>query len=35
MNVLEERITRITPITIIIGIDAAKDVHWARITDYR
>ena len=34
-NVLQTRITRITPTTIIVGIDAAKDLHWARITDYR
>ena len=34
-NVLQTRITRITPATIIVGIDAAKDLHWARITDYR
>ena len=34
-NVLQKRITRITPTTIIVGIDAAKDLHWARITDYR
>jgi len=34
-NVLQQRITRITPTTIIVGIDAAKDLHWARITDYR
>jgi len=30
-----ERIKRITPSTIIVGIDVAKDIHWARITDYR
>ena len=35
MNVLNERITRITATTIIVGIDAAKEVHWARMTDYR
>jgi len=35
MNVLNERIIRITPTTIIVGIDAAKEIHWARITDYR
>ncbi|MDR2571019.1 MAG: IS110 family transposase [Oscillospiraceae bacterium] len=35
MNVLNERITRITAKTIIVGIDAAKEIHWARITDYR
>jgi transposase len=34
-NVLQTRITRITPKTIIVGIDVAKDLHWARITDYR
>jgi transposase len=35
MNVLSERITRITPTTIIVGIDVAKEIHWARLTDYR
>jgi transposase len=35
MTSLQERITRITPATIIVGIDVAKEVHWARITDYR
>jgi len=35
MNVLNERITRITATTIIVGIDAAKEIHWARMTDYR
>ena len=35
MNSLIEKITRITPTTIIVGIDAAKEIHWARITDYR
>jgi len=34
-NVLQKRLTRITPASIIVGIDAAKDLHWARITDYR
>jgi len=32
---LQEKIKRITPTTIIVGIDVAKEVHWARITDYR
>ena len=31
----QERITRITPTTVIVGIDVAKETHWARITDYR
>jgi len=35
MQSIQERITRITPTTIIVGIDVAKEVHWARITDYR
>ena len=30
-----EKIKRITPTTIIVGIDVAKEVHWARITDHR
>ena len=29
------RIAAITVTTLIVGIDAAKDVHWARITDWR
>ena len=32
---LQEKIKRITPTTIIVGIDVAKKEHWARITDYR
>jgi transposase len=35
MQILQERLLRITPATIIVGIDAAKDLHYARITDYR
>jgi len=35
MNSMNERITRITPTTIIVGIDVAKEFHCARITDYR
>ena len=35
MTSSQERITRITPETIIVGIDVAKEVHWARVTDYR
>jgi len=31
----QERLRRITPTTVIVGIDVAKDEHWARITDYR
>jgi len=34
-NSLQEKLMRITPTTIIVGIDVAKEVHWARITDYR
>ena len=30
-----EKIQRITQTTIIVGIDVAKEIHWARITDYR
>jgi len=30
-----KRIEAITATTLIVGIDAAKEVHWARITDYR
>ena len=35
MNTLQKRIERITPSTIIVGIDVAKEIHWARITDHR
>ena len=35
MTSLQEKITHITPETIIVGIDIAKEIHWARITDYR
>jgi transposase len=34
-DAVNKRIEQVTPTTIIVGIDAAKDVHWARITDYR
>lgn len=32
---MQEKLVRITPTTLIVGIDAAKEIHWARITDYR
>jgi transposase len=32
---MQEKIERITPATIIVGIDVAKEEHWARITSYR
>ena len=35
MRSLQEKLQRITQTTIIVGVDAAKEVHWARITDYR
>ena len=35
MTSMQERIQRITPTTVIVGIDIAKEIHWARITDYR
>ena len=35
MQSLQERIKRITETTIIVGIDVAKEIHWARITDHR
>ena len=35
MQKLQENLKRITPTTIIVGIDVAKETHWARITDYR
>jgi len=34
-KILKERIARITPTTIIVGIDVAKEEHYAQITDYR
>ena len=30
-----EKIKRISTTTIIVGIDVAKEIHWARITDHR
>jgi transposase len=35
MHGMQEKIQRITATTIIVGVDTAKDEHWARITDYR
>ena len=35
MQILQERIKRVTDTTIIVGVDVAKEIHWARITDYR
>ena len=35
MQIIQERIKRVTDTTIIVGIDIAKEIHWARITDYR
>jgi len=35
MKTLQKRIERISPKTIIVGIDVAKEVHYAQITDYR
>ena len=35
MKRLQEKLQRITPRSIIVGIDVAKEIHWARITDYR
>lgn len=32
---MQEKLRRITPTTIIVGVDIAKDEHFARITDYR
>jgi len=32
---MQEKILRVTPTTIIVGVDVAKETHWARITDYR
>jgi transposase len=32
---LQEKLKRITPGTIIVGVDIAKNEHWARITDCR
>ena len=34
-DILQKRIEAITPTTLIVGIDAAKEVHYARITDWR
>ena len=35
MQAIQERLRRVTPTTIIVGIDVAKEIHFARITDYR
>ena len=35
MQSIQERIKRITDTTMIVGVDVAKEIHWARITDYR
>jgi len=32
---MQEKIMRITATTVIVGVDVAKEEHWARITDYR
>lgn len=34
-NQLNTRIEAITPTTLVVGVDIAKEVHWARIIDYR
>ena len=35
LDTQQERIKRITPTTIIVGIDVAKELHYARIIDHR
>jgi len=35
MRGLQEKLQRITATTIIVGVDVAKEIHYARITDYR
>ena len=35
INRNNDRIEEITPTTLIVGIDIAKSVHWARFVDYR
>ncbi|GHV17256.1 hypothetical protein FACS18949_14240 [Clostridia bacterium] len=32
---MQEKLKRITAETIIVGIDIAKEMHWACVTDYR
>jgi transposase len=34
-NVINAKIEEITPQTLIVGVDIAKTVHWARFVDYR
>lgn len=34
-NRINQRLDEITPTTLIVGIDIAKSVHWARFVDYR
>jgi len=32
---MQDKILMITPTTLIVGVDVAKEEHWARITDSR
>ena len=34
-NTASEKIKAVTAKTIIVGIDVAKEIHWAKVTDYR
>lgn len=29
------KLAAITPHTLLVGVDIAKNIHWARFTDYR
>ena len=35
VNRTNERLEAVTATTVIVGIDVAKEIHWARITNYR
>ena len=34
-NRTNQRLEEITPNTLVVGVDVAKSVHWARFVDYR
>ena len=34
-NRTSQRLEEITPNTLVVGVDIAKSVHWARFVDYR
>ena len=34
-NCNDQKLEAITPSTLIVGVDIAKELHWARFVDYR